>query len=146
MREAYEDIYQEMIKWRPGRALLCLGRLNIHHSIAQKKIALALMVAEENLAISDEFVLCSTTELTELVREALSQKKYHVAYRLIRDAEDKYGGQVDRARVVLLEARLLWKHLGDKDGARSVVKVLIVDEKYRKREDVTSLANELGIV
>jgi membrane associated rhomboid family serine protease len=54
--ELYDELYQEMLKWRHTRAILCMSRLLIGEYIESRKYANAIDVAQTAYHISDQFV------------------------------------------------------------------------------------------
>ena len=119
--EIYEEIFWEMHKWRQGRALLCIGRLNISLLLEHRQYARLLAIAEACVAVDDNFVLANPPELLPLVDEAQSQKQYMLAYKLIRNAEQRYVGVLDIAICRLIEADLLEHHLNKPEEAQKVM-------------------------
>jgi len=119
--EIYEEIFWEMHKWRQGRALLCLGRLNISLLLEYQQYARVLMIAGACVAVDEDFVLANPAELLLLVDEAQSQKQYLLAYQLIRDAKQRYGDVLDVASCQLIEADLLEHHLNKPEEAQKVM-------------------------
>ena len=123
--EIYEEIFWEMHKWRHGRALLCLGRLNISQLLEQRKYARALAIAEVCVAVRDDFALANPAELLLLADLAKTQMKFELAYYLVRDAGTRYGEALDVARCRLLEADLLEHHLNDPVAAQEIIDIVI---------------------
>lgn len=71
--ELYEEIYQDMLKWKHTRTILCLSRLLISEYIATQKYAKAIMVAQTAYGISNEFVFSDEKEKELLVGMAEKQ-------------------------------------------------------------------------
>jgi membrane associated rhomboid family serine protease len=119
--EIYEEIFWEMHKWRQGRSLLCIGRLNISLLLENRQYARLLGIAEACVAVDDSFVLANPAELLPLVDEAQSQKQYMLAYKLIRNTGKRYGGALDIATCHLIEADILEHHLNKPEEAQKVM-------------------------
>ncbi|MFV2032983.1 MAG: rhomboid family intramembrane serine protease [Gammaproteobacteria bacterium] len=119
--EIYEEIFWEMHKWRQGRSLLCLGRLNIGLLLEHRKYARLLAIAGACVEVDKDFVLANSAELLLLVGEAQSQMQYILAYQLIRDAKQRYGDALDAATCQLIEADLLEHHLNKPEEAQKVL-------------------------
>ena len=126
--EIYEEIFREMHKWRQGRALLCLGRLNISQLLEQRQYARALAIAEACVALRDDFTLANPSELLLVTDLARTQLKFDLAYRLVRDAEVRYGNTVDVTQCRLLEADLLEHHLDKPEAAAELMEAVLEDK------------------
>ena len=124
--EIYEEIFWEMHKWRHGRALLCLGRLNISLLLEHRQYSRLLAIAEACVVVDDNFVLANPAELLPLVDEAQSQKQYQLAYQLIRDAKLRYGDALDGATCQLIEVDLLEHYLNKPEEAQKVMARVLV--------------------
>ncbi len=70
--EVYEGIYQEMIKWKHTRAILCLSRLLISEYIKQRKYARAVEITNTAYDITPQFVFADVEERRLLA--AMSEK------------------------------------------------------------------------
>ena len=123
--EIYEEIFWAMHKWRNGRVFLCLGRLNISELLQHRQYARALTIAETCAAITGDFTLATPCEVISLAEHARTQKKYDLAYRLVHDAERRYGEAVNLAQCQLLEADLLEHHLHDPEAAEALMDMVL---------------------
>ena len=119
--EIYEEIFWEMHKWRQGRALLCLGRLNISLLLERQQYARVLAIAGACVAVDEDFVLANPAELLMLVDEAQSQRQYLLAYQLIRNAKQRYGDALNAASCQLIEVDLLEHYLNKPEEAQKVM-------------------------
>ena len=123
--EIYEETFWTMHKWRQGRALLCLGRLNINELLQHRQYARALAIAEACVAITDEFTLATPCEVIQLTEHARMHRKFDLAYRLVHEAERRYGEAVNVAQCQLLEADLLEHHLNNPSAAKVLMDMVL---------------------
>jgi len=119
--EIYEEIFWEMNKWKQGKALLCLGRLNISLLLEHRQYRRALAIANACVAVKDGFMLANPAELLVLTEHARSQQQYRLAYQLVHAAEARYGKAIDAAQCRLVEADLLECHLNEPEAARALI-------------------------
>lgn len=73
--EVYEAIYQEMLKWKHTRTILCLSRLLISEYIKQQKYARAVEIAKTAYAITPQFVFAEEGDRKLLV---VMSEKYNL--------------------------------------------------------------------
>ncbi len=119
--EACEEIYREIGKWGLSRTLLCMGRLNIELQLERNRLPKALHLAAECLDHSEFFVLGNVKHLPVLVKHAIDTQDYRLAYRLLKDADERYGRTVNHLKANLNAAKLLWVYLGEREKARELV-------------------------
>jgi len=122
--EIYEEIFWDMHKWPQSRALLCIGRLNISQLLEHGQYSRALAIAEACAAVTDEFILANPNELLLLAEHAKTQMKYHLAYRLVHNAEARYGVTLNAAKCLLMEADLLEHYLNEPEAAQALIDML----------------------
>jgi membrane associated rhomboid family serine protease len=137
--EIYEDLFNEMEKWRRCRALLCLGRLTISLLLEQKQKKRALDISRRCLEMQDVFVLASPAEAITLTQYAMELQQYPLAYYIIRHAEKRYGEYIDLNQALLLEAKLLLLHLDKREISKDILKKLIARKPIHYRNDIASL-------
>jgi len=123
--EIYEEIFQRIEQWKPSRTLLCLGRLIINLLIQSNQYGKSVEYVERCQKISKGFVLADPNELILLVQAAIKLQKYELAYLLINDASNRYKGEVDSVHFQILEIKLLWYYLGEKERSMALLKKLI---------------------
>ena len=143
--EICEERFQRMSEWEPSRALLCMGRVCISLLLAKRLYLRALNIAEQCQAVTKEFVLADPDEVLLLYRGMINLQQYEVAYHLIHDAERRYGHCIDAARCQLLEAELLWQHLGKPDEAHRLMSQLLTDARNPYRKDILDLAQSFSL-
>lgn len=125
--EIYDELYTQMCSWGVSeRLLLCLGRLNIMLLLEHGRYARSLVVVEQCLEHSAEFVLAEPRQLNLLLKVALEQRLYLLAYRMVHNAAARYRYGIDRYRSGVIEAKILWNHLGNKREARNIIQGLAV--------------------
>lgn len=137
--EIYEDLFNEMEKWRHGRALLCLGRLSINLLLEQKQRKRALDITRRCIEIQDIFVLALPNEAITLAKYAMDLQQYPLAYYIIRNADQRYGEYIDLDLAFLLEAKLLLIHMNKRDESKHVLKKLVGRNPINYRNDVAAL-------
>lgn len=137
--EIYEELFDDMEKWRHCRALLCLGRLTISLLLEQKQNKRALDITRRCLEMQDVFVLASPTEAITLAKYAMELQQYPLAYYIIRHAEQRYGDYIDLNQALLLEAKLLLLHLNKREISKDILKRLIARKPINYRNDIASL-------
>lgn len=71
--ELYDDLYQEMLKWKHTRAILCMSRLLIGEYIELRKYAKAIHIAQTAYQISGAFVFADDKQ-RELI-EAMAKRQ-----------------------------------------------------------------------
>jgi len=71
--ELYEEILEEMLKWRPSRATECLMRLLITEYIDSQKYARAIELVNKGYTLNDQFLLSEERELVLLKSIASKQ-------------------------------------------------------------------------
>jgi membrane associated rhomboid family serine protease len=123
--EIYEEIFWDMYKWRQGKALLCLGRLNISLLLEHRQNNRALAIAKVCVAVKDEFMLANPAELLFLAEHAKTQQQYRLAYQLVHSAEARYGETIDADQCQLMEADLLEHHLNRPEAAQALIDMLL---------------------
>ena len=71
--EVYESVYEDMQRWPPNRAFLCLSRLLISDYLQTRKYARAIKVAQNAYAITPDFVFATDRERDILEQIAQNQ-------------------------------------------------------------------------
>jgi len=138
-KEIYEELFQEMEKWKKCRALMCLGRLVISLSLEQNNNKEALRLTKRCLDIQEDFVLSESSEALTLTQYAMELQQYPLALRIIRGADLRYGEYIDLIYSQLLEARLLLLHLDNRDEAKTVLKKLVAKKPITYRKEIAAL-------
>ncbi|MCK5359742.1 MAG: rhomboid family intramembrane serine protease, partial [Gammaproteobacteria bacterium] len=137
--EIYEDLYEEMDKWKKCRALLCLGRLIINLLIEQKENKRALNYIIRCLKIKEDFVLATPQEAITMTLYAMELQQYPLAYQIIRRADLRYGKYIDLDHAQYLEAQILLLHLESRDEAKKTLKRLADRKPISYRKEIASL-------
>ncbi len=139
--EIYDELFEEFMKWRAGRATLCLGRLDITLLLKAGKTTRALEVVKSCQQLSREFVLATPRQNGILLKAALARREYELAYGLLHDAAARYGVSIDRNRYHLMEAQLLIQHLQRYDEARPLLTLMLADAGNPYREQAQKMAD-----
>ncbi len=137
--EVYEELFQEMVKWRKCRALLCLGRLVISLFLEKNNNKDALRITKCCLDIQEDFVLSEPAEALKLTLYAIELQQYPLALQIIRRTDLRYGEYIDLVYSQLLEARLLLLHLDNRNEAKPVLKRLIEKNSDIYRKEISAL-------
>lgn len=143
--EIYEQLFDEIGKWRQGITWLCLGRLVISMLLTQKQTARALAIADACFNRTEEFVLADPKDVSTLMRAAMQQKNYELAHKIIHRAGGKYRGYINQVNCLVAESKLLIHHLDRAEQARPIVKKLISVERLRQRTEIQMLAELVGV-
>jgi membrane associated rhomboid family serine protease len=139
--EIYDELFEEFLKWRPGRATLCLGRLNITLLLKAGKMARALEVVKQCQAISPAFVLATPKQSGMLLKAAVARGEYELAHGLLHDAAVRYGEAVDAQRYRLMEAQLLIQHLRRYDEAKELLTAMLAEPSNPYRPQAKKMAD-----
>lgn len=139
--DIYEELFRDIHQWRKGRTLLCLGRLIISLQVTSKRYSSALSIASECIDVKDDFVLAESSQVLHLAMIAMELHQYKLAYRLIRNAGERYGNTVDVFRCWLLEVELLWQHLQKPDAAKKRISELLGETTNTYHRETMALAN-----
>lgn len=133
--QLYDELLVEALKWRHGRATLCLARLDITLLLERGKKARALEVLRQCQAINPAFVVADPKQNGVLLKESLARREYELAYNLLHDAAPRYGNQVDVRRYRFMEAQLLTRYLKRYDEARALLGMILAEaeDPYRER-------------
>lgn len=141
--EIYEELFERMHQWGPGRALLCLGRLCVYLRMEKRDYKRAMEIVEKCQTISEDFVLVDSSQALLLAWRAIDMSLHQNAYLLVQNAESRYGNSADIIKCKLLEVELLWMHLDETDKARSLVKELLLRKYDEYREEILALAGRI---
>lgn len=141
--DIYDELFEESLKWRHGRATLCLGRLNITLLLKAGLTTRALEVVKQCQALSTEFVLASQKQNGPLLKVAMEKREYQTAYLLLHKAAERYGEGVDACRYRFMEAQLLVKHLQRYDEAKLLIKRMVAEQNNPYLPQLEVMARQL---
>ncbi len=141
--EIYVELFDRMAQWGTSAALLCVGRLCIQLSMAQRNYRAALEMALRCHKLAAEFVLADVAHVIPLAQRAIEMKLYRDAWMLLRDAAEHYGESALTLSCRLLEIELLWQHLDAADTARTQIKALLSTTPLEQRDSVLALARRM---
>ena len=91
----YEELFGDMQKWGPSRALLCLGRLIIETLNEERRYGRALFFIEQCQQVRPQFILADLSQTVFYAKMAVEADKLDVARNLISDSEKRYGDMVN---------------------------------------------------
>jgi hypothetical protein len=101
-----EELFKHIEKWGPSRTLLCLGRLVIYRLTEEKRYGRSLFFIEKCQQISPQFILPELIQTVFYATLAYQNSKPELAYKLIKNAESRYGDLVNIVLCKELEGQL----------------------------------------
>jgi membrane associated rhomboid family serine protease len=144
--DIYDELLEEFLKWRAGRATLCLGRFVITLQLESGRTTRALEVVKRCQVLSPEFVVADPRQNGSLLKVAIAKREYELAYRLLHNAGQRYGESIDNRRYRFMEAQLLIKHLQRYDEAKSLLMTILSEQGNPYRERAQQMVNQLEIM
>jgi membrane associated rhomboid family serine protease len=136
--ETYQELFKEIGQWRKKRSYFCVGRLLINLYMDQGKLGNAFTVVNECMDADSNFLLPIPSTVLMLANVAVTKQQYKLAYKIITGYKRRYYDTGVCTEHLILEAKLLYQHLGRRDVAialleKGISSVGIYDaEKLRK--------------
>jgi len=142
--EIYVDWFKRIGEWRKRRAYLCIGRLAIQLLVEHNRLGAALLLVEECIQVTPNFVLADPRQVLLLAHEAINQHRHSVAYALLRESEKRYHRSVEPVRCGLLEIDLLAHQLNKPQLAKHRARALQSIATPAEKEILADMANQLS--
>jgi len=136
-------VMERMLLWPPNRTTLDFARIYTHRLMTLGKRHEALMVCEKALEHSPMFRLADPFEAVTMAEFAQSCGRQDLALALVRDFQQRYDGQGDPVRAGFLEARMLWEHELDREGARARIQPLLAAREHVQHPEILRFASQL---
>jgi membrane associated rhomboid family serine protease len=130
--EIYHELFDRMLQWGPSRALLCTGRLIIDSYMHNRQYSAASNMAKQCHTIAPDFVLADSLHALVLAKHAMTVNEYELAWRIVRNAGERYGNTTDTICCALLEVELLSMHLGKPGEARELITQLLAHQQPKE--------------
>lgn len=130
--EIYHELFDRMLQWGPSRALLCTGRLIIDSHMLNRQYSAATNIAKQCHTIAPDFVLADCLHVLVLAKHAMTVNEYELAWRIGRNAGERYGNTTDTICCALLEVELLSMHLGKQGEARELITRLLAHQQPKE--------------
>jgi hypothetical protein len=136
-------VMERMFRWPPNRTTLDFARIYTHRLMTLGKRHEALIVCREALKHSAMFRLADPYEAVSLAEFAADTGQQDLALSLIREFDTRYDGKGDPVRAGFLEARLLWEHALDAEGARERIQLLLANRDHVLHPEMIAFARQL---
>jgi len=143
--EAYETLFNDMLKWGKSRALLCAGRTAIHLFMIKQASGSALRLLERCQQLDNNFQLADAADVLTMARTAKDMQFYQAAYLLVRQAGARYGMTINIIHFKLLETELLWQYLNQPEEAKRQMRVLLNLNSSTDKLLIEALAADMGV-
>lgn len=143
-KDVLSYVFETVLAWRKSYFTLCYARYYITYLLACSAHKEALNICETCFAFAPEFVLENPLDVIPLAKLAERQRRFALAYSLVRDPGERYKDGLDVTTAALMEARLLAHHLEQPRAAKEILRRLLEMGDQPRRSDVLEIAATIG--
>ena len=137
--EIYVELFNAIGEWKKKHVYFCAGRLVVDLLVEKKKYGEIAGILKLCLEEDAGFILGDPDDLLLIVNYLISINEHNLAYKLIANAESKYGKYINTCDCILLEAKLLWEYLDNKPEALALLKKSIITASEKDKAKLTIL-------
>lgn len=134
--EIYIDLFNEIGQWKKKKTYLCVGRIVINLLYEQKKYGRIFPILESCYTADSEFVLADPKTVLILAKLAIENNQNEVAYKLVKNAKERYQNYINQIDCILLEAKILWIDLDKANEAENLLIDSILDANIYETKEI----------